>query len=383
MDRTQPSSRFSRLAGLCLISSLTGCVANPIEAPTVWDKLGIPQAAARLRDGTINRSGNFPNLEKKPPVLKLADPKNLQPEKPEMIKAAAKIKQDQDLKKQKIKAIKFLAEVNCGCYNKDDAVAKAFLAALEDCDPDVRKAGIEGLCTAAGNCSKCRNGCETTCCTEEILKKVNDIANGCTDQGCPKEPVKEIRTLAAALLKKCPCPPAKPPEEIPAPEPTEVEEIVAPPEEMRKPETGGEGDRPSNAPEGSSARNQNKFGNAPFRAVSYRVQDQSAEIEQDPVVIASNVARPAAPAVSVANPKELLEATLVGNRKAKGEMEVELPEQYRLTNGWKMLLLNRDGVYVTGSITSIDGKRIVLSVDPLSSIQWTEGQTLHIGRMKD
>lgn len=383
MDRTQPRSRFSRLAGLCLISSLTGCVANPIEAPTVWDKLGIPQAAARLRDGTINRSGNFPNLEKKPPVLKLADPKNLQPEKPEMIKAAAKIKQDQDLKKQKIKAIKFLAEVNCGCYNKDDAVAKAFLAALEDCDPDVRKAGIEGLCTAAGNCSKCRNGCETTCCTEEILKKVNDIANGCTDQGCPKEPVKEIRTLAAGLLKKCPCPPAKPVEEVPAPPPTEVEEIVAPPEDMRPPETGGDSDRGQNAPEKSVTSRRSTDPTSPFRGISYRVQDRPSMMDEEPVVIASNVARPAAPAVSVANPKELLAATLIGNRKSDGEMEVELPDQYRLNNGWKMLLLNGDGVYMTGTIVKSTGKRLILSVDPLANIDWNEGQTVHIGRMKD
>ncbi|MFO1064925.1 MAG: hypothetical protein U0892_13755 [Pirellulales bacterium] len=131
---------IARLMLASALAATVGCVAPATPVPTVWQKLGIPQATARLRDATVNRNGNFPQLEKKPPLLKLADPANFAPEKPEMIKAAAKIKADQDLKKQKIKALKFLAEVSCGCYNKDKAVEKAFLAALEDCDPDVKLA---------------------------------------------------------------------------------------------------------------------------------------------------------------------------------------------------------------------------------------------------
>ncbi len=123
-----------------LTTTVTGCVAPATPVTTVWQKLGIPQTGARLRDSALNRRGNFPGLEKKPPLLKLSDPANLAPDKPAVIQTAAKIKAEQDMKQQKIKAIKFLGDVNCGCYNKDKAVEKAFLAALDDCDPDVRKA---------------------------------------------------------------------------------------------------------------------------------------------------------------------------------------------------------------------------------------------------
>ncbi len=386
MDRKQKRNQAFRLASLCLLGSLSGCVANPVQVPTVWDQLGIPQAAARLRDGTINRSGNFPKLEKKPPVLKLADPANLQPEKPEMIKTAAKIKQDQDLKKQKLKAIKFLAEVNCGCYNKDDAVAKAFLAALEDCDPDVRKAGIEGLCTAAGNCSKCRNGCETTCCTEEILKKVEDIAHGCTDQGCPKEPVKEIRTLAAALLKKCPCPPAKPIEEIPAPEPTEVEEVPAPGEDRFSPEGSGKPEKDNLfSPEGSGARLETPNRGVPVRGVSFRLEDNllPTPIDAEPVVVASRFTPKPSTNVDVANPSELLSATLISSDEGTGLLEVQLSDQYVLSNGWKMIVVGSNGNHILGRIVKSSGNRLTLSTESNTAARFLEGSSLKIGRVKE
>jgi hypothetical protein len=100
MERSPLKLSGSRLALAYIIGASIGCVANPVPVPTVWDRLGIPQATAAIRDSTINRNGNFPSLEKKPPVLRIADPANLKPEKPEMIKAAAKIKTDQDLTKR-------------------------------------------------------------------------------------------------------------------------------------------------------------------------------------------------------------------------------------------------------------------------------------------
>jgi hypothetical protein len=353
MDRLFFRSPVSRVATACVLSSLAGCVANPIQVPTVWDKLGIPQATALFRDSTINRSGNFPNLEKKPPLLKLADPANLAPEKPEMIKAAAKIKQDQDLKKQKIKAIKFLAEVNCGCYNKDDAVAKAFLAALEDCDPDVRKAAIEGLCVAAGNCTKCRTGCETTCCTEDILKKLQDIATGVDANGCCKEPIKEIRTAAAAAIRKCPCPPAKPIEEIPAPPPSEIEEITAP--EGKESSSGD-----SRTPKKESASTGQP---SSIHGVSYRVQGASFVEGAEPVIVAKRGNKPTSESGPIANPDHLISARVVTTKPNLGEVLIELPDTYQLKLGWTMVLVDGNGTNQLAKVSDSSGRRILLAVD--------------------
>ncbi len=375
MDRFHSTGAATRLAAACFLSSFAGCVANPLPVPTVWDKLGIPQATARLRDSTINRSGNFPNLEKKPPLLKIADPANLQPEKPEMIKTAAKIKADKDLKKQKIKAINFLAEVNCGCYNKDDKVAKAFLAALDDCDPDVRKAAVEGLCKAAGNCSSCRTGCETTCCTEEILKKVQDIATGVDASGCSKEPVKEIRVAAAGLLKKCPCPPAKPIEEVPAPPPSEIEEITAP-DGTRNLE-GDENKGPGRNLEGNTSGLPSRNGSV--SKVSYRVRDAGFLPGTEPVIVAKRGSSKATPSSAISNPEQLIAARVVNNHKQLGELLIELPDVYKLNVGWTMVVLDEKGNHQVGRITEASGRRIVIALEGATSLSTTANQSIKMG----
>ena len=376
MDRFHSTGAASRLAAACFLSSFVGCVANPVPVPTVWDKLGIPQAAARIRDSSINRSGNHPNLEKKPPLLKIADPANLQPEKPEMIKTAAKIKTDKDLKKQKIKAINFLAEVNCGCYNKDDKVAKAFLAALDDCDPDVRKAAVEGLCKAAGNCSACRTGCETTCCTEEILKKVQDIATGLDANGCVKEPVKEIRVAAAGLLKKCPCPPAKPIEEVPAPPPSEIEEITAPDFEGRKLE-GDENRTPGRKLEGSTSGIQSRNGSV--AKVSYRVRDTGVLPGTEPVIVAKRGSSKGISSDAISNPEQLIAARVVSNHKQLGELLIELPDVYKLNVGWTMVVLDEKGNHQVGRITEASGRRIVIALEGSTSLSTDANQSIKMG----
>ena len=363
-----------RLALACLLGTTLGCVANPLPVPTVWDRLVIPQATARVRDSTINRNGNFPGLEKKPPLLKIADPANLKPEKPEMIKTAAKIKTDQDLKKQKLKAIAFLAEVNCGCYNKDDAVAKAFLEAMADCDPDVRKAAIEGLCSAAGNCSTCRTGCETTCCTEEILKKAQDMATGTDANGCFKEPDKEIRSMAAALVKKCPCPPAKPIEEIPAP-PSELEELT-PPEEVAP---GREGDvNPNSGPAGREG-DVSGSGNVSAKRVAYRMQSPASPPGTEPVVVAKRSPSTGKSGEGISNPDQLIAARVVSGRPHLGEVLVEMPESFQVEAGWTMVLVDASGKHQVGRVTDSSGRRVLLTLDAASAIAVEAGNPVRIG----
>lgn len=378
------TKQLRRLLLACMVAASTGCIAPQTPVPTFWQKLGIPQSGARLRDGLVNRRGNFPGLEKRPPVLALADPANLDPSKPDMIKAAAEIKADQDLKKQKIKAIKFLAEVNCGCYNKDDKVEAAFLAALEDCDPDVRMAAVEGLDEAAGECTRCRTGCETTCCTEKLLKKLEDLANG-MEKGCYKEPVEEIRAAARALACKCPPPPVAPivPEELIAPDP--VPGLVEDP-----------------LIEGKQGGDEEKVGFEP-EEVSYRLSDEGyGEYDLSPVVIGAthqvisrgNGQRSSVAVTSaserqaqatafagdrIANPDQLVAGHAVAYRRTLGELLVQLPEAYEMGEGWTAIVVDESGNHSLAKITDVGGRRILLVLDKPLHMNINDGSRIRLG----
>lgn len=397
--------------GLAIFAAAgSGCIAPQPPVPTFWQKLGIPQAGARLRDGLVNRRGNFPGLEKKPPILKLADPANLLPEKPEMIKTAAKIKIDQDLKKQKIKAIKFLAEVNCGCYNKDQAVEQAFLAALADCDPDVRLAAVEGLAKAAGSCV-CRTGCETTCCTKAILKKLDDMANGIKD-GCYKEPVAEIRCAAAKTIAICPVLPPDPPEELDAPD-AEVEE---PKKRIEEGEGKAKGEPKAEGEEGTEDKKTDEKEPAAEDKVPEPKSDESTDkitysftdreygsYELPPVVVQVSHARAATkigsttkkvdanqqPATGVteslsstdkiANPEQLIPTKAVEFRSSLGELLLDLPESFTLETGWTMVIVDATGRQGLGKIAEIGGKRLLVALEDPAAIRVNKGDKIRLG----
>ncbi|MFM2097065.1 MAG: hypothetical protein RIS70_4189, partial [Planctomycetota bacterium] len=117
--KTRPRSLL--IVCLCstvMLSSETTNAQAPAKPATVWSFLGIPQGAKRVSDNWTNRGGRFPGMEKKPPLKKIADPENLKSDNP-AIKKAAEIKKEEDLAKQKIKAVKYLASIGCGCYNRD------------------------------------------------------------------------------------------------------------------------------------------------------------------------------------------------------------------------------------------------------------------------
>lgn len=382
MDRNVSQKKYARWFVVFAATTLTGCVTTPMEVPTVWDKLGITGASAKLRDATLNRSGNYPGLEKKPPLLRIADPKNLAADKPEVIKAAAKIKQDQDLKKQKIKAIKFLAEVNCGCYNKDDAVVKAFLEALSDCDPDVKKAAIEAICTTAGDCSKCRTGCETTCCTKEILDKLNDIATGKDEAGCLKEPDAEIRRMAAAAARKCPTPRPKAPEEIPAPPPSEIEELTTPPYS-----DGGEPDatlpdivRPSEA---DAAMSPNRSRIAPIVFTTATGEDSTFAtgygLGTEQVVLAKRKGKNGEATRSIINTDLLIAARVVNSRNQLGEVVLELPDAFKIGKGAGMVVVDSSGNHQVGAVIESSGRRLLIGFDSETVVDLTNGKSVRIG----
>ena len=187
------------------ISTASSTQAQTPEAPvpTIWRFIGIPQGIQKIRDVTLNRRGNFPGLERKPPLKRIGDPANLESPNP-AIKAAAEIKQAEDLKAQKIKAIKFLAKMGCGCYDKEGKITDALLAAMDDCTPDVRLAAMDAIETAANGegCSKCGS---TSCCSEKVTKRLSEIAYERDDSGCHLEPNADVRAAAAKALCVC-CP---------------------------------------------------------------------------------------------------------------------------------------------------------------------------------
>jgi hypothetical protein len=117
------------------------------------------------------------------------------------IKAAAQIKKDQDLAPQKIKAIKYLGTIACCCPTNKDDVKNALLAALDDCTDEVRQAAATAICQASGDpCTIC-NQC--SCCTADVMNKLNEMANEQDEKGCWKEPNPVVRQAASLALEAC------------------------------------------------------------------------------------------------------------------------------------------------------------------------------------
>ena len=238
------------------------------ETPTVWDKLGVTKALKKRqekRDARVNKNGCSPEKERTPDLLRIADKKNLESPS-ELIVIAAKAKMDADLAPQKIKAIRYLATLGCGC-NAD--VEKAVLAGLNDCTAEVRLEAVRlvvaiaskkdiceniekkrfqrkrvlcGKCKGQGcqgcrlkgtqdvmapvdsgaDCGMCNGaegmcGCDScvesmesccvcgTCCSEKIQKKLQQMAHQQDGNGCFLEPDPAIRQLAQEALCLCPC----------------------------------------------------------------------------------------------------------------------------------------------------------------------------------
>jgi hypothetical protein len=173
----------------------------PPPPTTLWSFLGIPQGMRYVRDNTLNRSGNRPGLERQPPLKPIADPKNLESKDP-AIKKAAEVKQAEDLKKQKIKAVKYLASIGCGCYNRDGSITDALLKSMDDCTEEVRLATVQAISEAAVG-EKCANCKMRSCCSEEISNKLYEIAYERDETGCYLEPSERVRQAAAEALRTC------------------------------------------------------------------------------------------------------------------------------------------------------------------------------------
>jgi hypothetical protein len=199
--KTLPTVVGALLVTLCAPVCLTYAQAPPVV--TVWQRLGIPQAFKSMQGNLINRRGNLPGLEPKPPLLGIADPANLESEVP-AIKAAAEIKQQEDMAAQKIKGIKYLAGIGCGCYNKDGSITDALLAALDDCTEKVRFETVKAIGEVAKD-EACENCKLKACCSETIVKRLAELAYEKGDACCWLEPSERVREAAMEAMNSC-CP---------------------------------------------------------------------------------------------------------------------------------------------------------------------------------
>jgi hypothetical protein len=255
--------------------------AAPAATPTVWNFLGVPKNPL---DGVLNRQGNFPGMERKPPLKKIADPANLASKNP-AIKKAAELKAEEDLKDQKIKAIKYLADLGCSADACHEGVAEALAAALEDCTEEVRYEAAKAILRTAqcdpdrcdrkrerqtksfheackdarikmiksagarmkmlhgkpgpdgqtlkskmqarrSDCDhpQCRQCACSGCCTAEIRNKLSEIVYARDDRGCYKEPSDRVRAVAREALRACPAAGPWTPEPV-TPEAVDPEEV--------------------------------------------------------------------------------------------------------------------------------------------------------------
>lgn len=199
------STPATPIAATSQVGAATTAPFTPLAAPpmTLWRFLGIPQGMSRLGGAALNRRGNFPGLEPKPPLKALADPANLVSDN-KMLKKAALIKQQEDLKKQKIKALKYLATIGCGCYNrnpKEPTVQEAFIEGLKDCTEEVRyEAALQLANAAESKCEYCSKNC---CCDANVMQVLSDIAVGRDENGCFNEPSARVREAACEALMAC------------------------------------------------------------------------------------------------------------------------------------------------------------------------------------
>lgn len=225
MRRLQTLKRVVVLGLVSTIAAPAVALPPPPSAPfTLWNFLGIPQGLNKIRDASTNRRGNFPGMERKPPLKALADPKNLESKTP-AIKKAAEIKTAEDEAPQKIKAIKYLATVGCGCY---EGVKEALLAALDDCTEEVRYETVLAIEDAASmHCETCNKAC---CCDEELTKKLAEIAYERNDKGCWLEPSERVREAAKRAMCAC-CPGQGPIGEEVQPPPADDRETIPTPTE--------------------------------------------------------------------------------------------------------------------------------------------------------
>lgn len=353
-------NRFGGIAGyVCLLGFASGCAAPAEPVTTMWQAMGIPQATLAMRDGLTNRRGNFPGLERRPPLLRIADPANLDSEIP-AIKAAAKVKEAEDLAPQKIKALKYLASVGCGCYDKDGEIEAALLDALQDCTEDVRIEAANTIAEAAGTCACRYDGCAPTCCKPSITKRLYDMAYEVDDSGCPIEPSREVREAAARAVEAC----------ASVPQPVEEdEEPIVEPDPNGEDLPPGEPDRPTEDLPPQAGR----FGDGvPF--------GQSMPVHEFSDGRSDGLVAPMSHEIEI--PENMVIGSVTG-QPALDRLIIRLGQAYQIEAGWDLLLVTPDGDSATCRVLLAEGSRIeVISPDFIRK-RFDRQKSIFVGLISD
>jgi len=195
-----PAVPASASAGGATIVAIAPPAAPAMTLPKF---LGLDVAFAGIRGIGMrvrNRLGTrFPGLEPKPPIRSLSDPANMSENASPAVKAAAEAKAEEDQAPQKAKAIRYLASLGCGkCYPDTE---KALLAAMEDCNEQIRYEAVRGLRKSVGDqCGCCR---QDSCCSPKLVQKLYQLAYGVDESGCHIEPSSRIRRNARLAICAC------------------------------------------------------------------------------------------------------------------------------------------------------------------------------------
>jgi hypothetical protein len=324
-------------------------VAAPPAPPTVWNRLGFPEGFRKLRGNLTNRNGNRPGREPKVPLKALNHPANLAEGMPPVIQEAAKVKIQEDLAPQKIKAIKYLTSIGCACYDKTGKITQALIESSEDCTEDVRLATVEAIGNAASG--QCCGNCGTKCCCKpEMTMQLAKIAYDRDDKGCYIEPSKRVRDAARQALFAC-CPNTEPVTEIiPEPEPT--------PEKRPTPESGDDSDETRPQVEGSATETSSD-------ADDEETEDEGADDE------------PADDDGPLPLPKQAAVVRPVTSQRMARVPDAELQAQLRERNALYAVVVNVDAslriahVHFTGSDAPIpSGTRLMAVVERPDGRYW-------------
>ena len=360
------------------------------------------------------------NGRKKPALKRIADPELMKAES-DLLKVPAQIKHEEDLAPQKIKGLKYLAKVGCGCNGAD--VQKAILAGLADCVPEVRKEAINVIhaavkkdsCEACGNkrkrrkllpCIRCRGcGCDCcnqcgqvecevscescsacgACCGKEIQEMLKEMAFEQDDNGCWVEPVEEIREAAATALGLCP------------PLPEEEEEPETPPVTGEGGATG-EGDaedkNEDNEENPQSIRDTGIQTHPWSHAASYDSQISTPYAEV-PIVQGEVLSAPGTEQVMTIGSSNMAAGTDMGNAPQNailgsidsildepGTFWVALQENYELPVGATLMIGDYQGIQVMAVVeqTGVGRFQVRLTEEEQTPNQFTTiGQQIYAG----
>lgn len=388
--------KFARGGALVVLASAVfacSASANP-PTQTVWRFLGIPQSVGAMkgaRDRLVNRSGNHPQRERTPQLKRLADPANLEAENP-AIKAAAEIKAEEDLAPQKIKALKYLATVGCGCYDKDGKIEEALLAGLNDCTEEVRIEAANAVRAAAGTCRCTYDGCTPTCCRPSIVKRLDEMAYGVDDDGCHIEPSREVRTAAARARSACSAVPQKPeaapdtpkPEVEPLPKPKKKgggkESLPPPPEddELDSPEAppSADDDVPPSADDAPPSTD-DLDGSRSQKHRSVELVQATSDASQSTTANWYPVAESVVPENVVA-PENMVVARFA-RRTVNGRVLIRMNREYDLNLDDSLLVLTLDGNSIVTKVMVVDGESVEIGGDSIDQFNFTSSPTIFVG----